>query len=152
MLSTALMWSRKWQPTLVILPGKFCGQRSLVGYSWWRRKQSDTQRTEHACPALIMNYPSVASTFSLLSLCLLLATLPTSLLSALLVISWNDKQCHPAISKCHLRRLSKKKKKKKASNPYSNCSQLPYTLPMKTPKTYKTQKEIPRTSRQTGWS
>ena len=24
-------WSRKWQPTLVVLPGKFHGQRSLVG-------------------------------------------------------------------------------------------------------------------------
>ena len=26
-------WSRKWQPTLVFLPVKFHGQRSLVGYS-----------------------------------------------------------------------------------------------------------------------
>ena len=26
---------RKWQPTLVFLPGKFHGQRSLVGYSPW---------------------------------------------------------------------------------------------------------------------
>ena len=26
-------WSRKWQPTLVFLPGKSHGQRSLVGYS-----------------------------------------------------------------------------------------------------------------------
>ena len=26
-------WSRKWQPTPVFLPGKFNGQRSLVGYS-----------------------------------------------------------------------------------------------------------------------
>ena len=25
-------WSRKWQPTLVFLPGKFHGQRDLVGY------------------------------------------------------------------------------------------------------------------------
>ena len=25
-------WSRKWQPILVFLPGKFHGQRSLVGY------------------------------------------------------------------------------------------------------------------------
>ena len=30
-------WRRKWQPTLVFLPGEFCGQRSLVGYSPWRR-------------------------------------------------------------------------------------------------------------------
>ena len=26
---------RKWQPALVFLPGKFHGQRSLVGYSLW---------------------------------------------------------------------------------------------------------------------
>ena len=26
-------WSRKWQPTLVFLPGEYHGQRSLVGYS-----------------------------------------------------------------------------------------------------------------------
>jgi len=27
--------SRKWQPTVVFLPGKFHRQRSLVGYSPW---------------------------------------------------------------------------------------------------------------------
>ena len=26
-------WSRKWQPTPIFLPGKFHGQRNLVGYS-----------------------------------------------------------------------------------------------------------------------
>ena len=26
-------WSRKWQPTPVFLPGKFRGERNLVGYS-----------------------------------------------------------------------------------------------------------------------
>ena len=35
-------WSRKWQPTLVFLPGKFHGQRILTGYSPWGRKESDT--------------------------------------------------------------------------------------------------------------
>ena len=34
-------WSRKWQPSLVFLPGKFHGQRSLVGYSPWGPKESD---------------------------------------------------------------------------------------------------------------
>ena len=38
-------WSRKWQPT-VFLPGKFHGQRSLVGYNPWGCKELDT--TEHA--------------------------------------------------------------------------------------------------------
>ena len=35
-------WRRKWQPTLVCLPGKSHGQRSLVGYSPWGLKESDT--------------------------------------------------------------------------------------------------------------
>ena len=35
-------WSRKWQPIPVLLPGKFHGQRSLVGYSPWGGKESDT--------------------------------------------------------------------------------------------------------------
>ena len=34
-------WSRKWQPTLVFLPGKFHGQKSLEGYSPWSCKVSD---------------------------------------------------------------------------------------------------------------
>ena len=43
-------WSRKWQPTPVLLPGKFHGQRSLAGYSPWGREGSDvthSRRTEH---------------------------------------------------------------------------------------------------------
>ena len=34
-------WRRAWQPTPVFLPGEFYGQRSLVGYSPWGRKESD---------------------------------------------------------------------------------------------------------------
>ena len=34
-------WSRKWQPTLVLLPGEFHGQRSLAVYSPWGHKESD---------------------------------------------------------------------------------------------------------------
>ena len=37
-----ISWRRKWQPTPVFLPGKFHGQTSLVGYSPWGRKDSDT--------------------------------------------------------------------------------------------------------------
>ena len=33
---------RKWQPTPVFLPGEFHGPRSLIGYSPWGRKESDT--------------------------------------------------------------------------------------------------------------
>ena len=29
------IWSRKWQPTPVFLPGEFHGQSSLTGYSLW---------------------------------------------------------------------------------------------------------------------
>ena len=39
-------WTRKWQPTLVFLPRKFNGQKSLACYSPWVRKESN--RTEHA--------------------------------------------------------------------------------------------------------
>ena len=35
-------WRRKWKPTLVFLPGKFQGQRSLMSYSPWGCKESDT--------------------------------------------------------------------------------------------------------------
>ena len=35
-------WRRKWQPTLVHLPRKFHGWRSLVGYGPWGHKESDT--------------------------------------------------------------------------------------------------------------
>ena len=37
-------WRRKWQPTPVFLPGKFCGQGSLVSYSAWGYKESDTTK------------------------------------------------------------------------------------------------------------
>ena len=39
-------WSRKWQPTPVLLPGKSHRQRTLAGYSLWDGKESDM--TEHA--------------------------------------------------------------------------------------------------------
>ena len=34
-------WKRAQQPTPVFLPGEFHGQRNLVGYSPWGRKESD---------------------------------------------------------------------------------------------------------------
>ena len=37
-----LFWRRKWKATLIFLPGKPHGQRSLVGYSPWGCKESDT--------------------------------------------------------------------------------------------------------------
>ena len=35
-------WRKAWQPTPVFLPGESHGQRSLVGYSPWGCKESDT--------------------------------------------------------------------------------------------------------------
>ena len=45
-------WSRKWQPTPVFLPRKHQGQRSLVGYRPWGRRESDTteQLNAHTHP------------------------------------------------------------------------------------------------------
>ena len=40
-------WRRKWQPTPVLLPGKFHGWRSLGGYSPWGRKEWDTTERLH---------------------------------------------------------------------------------------------------------
>ena len=38
-------WRRAWQPTPVLLPGKFHGQRRLVGYIPWGRREANM--TEH---------------------------------------------------------------------------------------------------------
>ena len=40
-------YRKKWQPTPVLLPGKSHGQRNVVGYSSWGRKQSDTTERLH---------------------------------------------------------------------------------------------------------
>ena len=37
-----------WQPTPVLLPGESHGRRSLVGYSAWGRKESDTPERLHS--------------------------------------------------------------------------------------------------------
>ena len=37
-----LLWRREWQPTPVLLPREFHGQRKLVGYSPWGPKESGT--------------------------------------------------------------------------------------------------------------
>ena len=40
-------WRRKWQPTPVLLPGKFHGQRNLVNYSPRGRKELGTTERRH---------------------------------------------------------------------------------------------------------
>ena len=47
-------WRRKWQPTPVFFPGKSHGQRSLVVYSPWCCKQSET--TEQLTTAFFFFY------------------------------------------------------------------------------------------------
>ena len=36
---------RKWQPTPILLPGEFHGERNLIGYGPWGHKESDTSNT-----------------------------------------------------------------------------------------------------------
>ena len=40
-------WSRQWQPTPVLLPGKSHGRRSLVGYSPWGCRELDMTERLH---------------------------------------------------------------------------------------------------------
>ena len=40
-LFTLMHWRRKWQPTLVFLPGESQGRGSLVGCRQWVRTESD---------------------------------------------------------------------------------------------------------------
>ena len=41
------MRRRQWHPTPVLLPGKFHGRKSLVGYSPWGREELDTTERPH---------------------------------------------------------------------------------------------------------
>ena len=34
-----ILWKKEYLPTPVFLPGEFCGQRSLAGYSPWGPKE-----------------------------------------------------------------------------------------------------------------
>ena len=48
-------WRRSWQPTAVFLPGESYGPRSLLGYSPWGHKESDTAEvTQQARTHVIM--------------------------------------------------------------------------------------------------
>ena len=42
-----ILWRRKWHPTPVLLPGESHGWRSVVGYSPWGHKESDTAERTH---------------------------------------------------------------------------------------------------------
>ena len=63
-------WRRKWQPTLVLLPGEFHGLRSLVGYSPWSCKESDmTERLHFHFLSLLFDYSKNISLFWFLDIC-----------------------------------------------------------------------------------
>ena len=55
-LGQEVPWRRKWQSTPVPLPGKSHGQKSLVGYSPWGRKESDM--TERSSPYTLQGDPT----------------------------------------------------------------------------------------------
>ena len=52
-------WRRKWQPTPVFLPWESYGQRNLVGYSPWGRKELDMIRHKHSH---VLNSPGIRVT------------------------------------------------------------------------------------------
>ena len=61
-----ILWSRKWQPTPVFLPGKRHGQRSLVGYSSWGPKELDiTEHIAHTLPWKVISFETSPSNFLL---------------------------------------------------------------------------------------
>ena len=43
----SMHWRRKWQPTLVFLPGESQGRGSLVGYHLWGPTELDTTEGLH---------------------------------------------------------------------------------------------------------
>ena len=67
-------WKRKWQPTPIVLPGKFHGQGSLVGCCPWGHKELNTTRHKHRWTGsplglplfFILSSPSLLLTLSLL--------------------------------------------------------------------------------------
>ena len=55
-----ISWRRKWQPTPVFLPRESQGRRSLVGYSPWGCKESDTtERASQLHVKLMTNLDSI---------------------------------------------------------------------------------------------
>ena len=60
-------WRRKWHPAPVFLPGKFHGQRNLVGYSAWGHKELDRteQQAWHGCIWMLYSWKLRKSFFYL---------------------------------------------------------------------------------------
>ena len=89
-------WRRAGQPTLVFLPGESHGQRSLVGYSPWGRKESDTTEagmhthtwSSHQYHIITIIIPPPPSCHRLH-----LTSPPREGLESKLEVSWNKKFC-----------------------------------------------------------
>ena len=62
-LQKKIPWRRQWQPTPVLLPGKSHGQRSLVGYSPWGRKESDTTERLYLLTYMRLRFGRAADEF-----------------------------------------------------------------------------------------
>ena len=71
-----ISWTRKWHPTLVLLPGKFHGQRSLVGYTPWDLKELDTieHKPENLAFTFIACLPHILCIYSLFQMSLFCST------------------------------------------------------------------------------
>ena len=90
-------WRRKWQPTPVFLPGKSHGWRSLVGYSLWGSKESDTTEQLH----FELNSP-ISVHFSLLIPRMLTFTLTISCLTTSNLPSFMDLTFQVPMQYCSL--------------------------------------------------
>ena len=70
------LWRRKWQPTLVFLPGKSHGWKRLVGYSPQGRKHSDTTERLHFTFTIWATREAPSWSYLLFTECLLWAKEP----------------------------------------------------------------------------
>ena len=80
-------WRRKWQPTLVFLSVKSCGQRNLVSYSLWGCKESST--TESPIRATVYS-----SGWHILSRMRILGPWQSTTEAT---YQWNRPKCRPAL-------------------------------------------------------
>ena len=53
-----ILWSRKWYPAPIFLPGRFCRQKSPVGYSPWDCKEPDVTEGIHIHTQLMGRKPT----------------------------------------------------------------------------------------------
>ena len=77
-------WRRKWQPTLVFLPGESHGWWSLMGYHLWNHKESDTTerlRTAQGSPLSLPGCLQAGTSLHCLHAQMRTRSIPSALLS-----------------------------------------------------------------------